>query len=208
VEEQEFKLEVTEPAHFEAIADAPEIQDRAAGEARTVPMRADYIDTADLALLHAGYAYRVRQEGERWIATVKADLGGDADGGLHRHQEWEAVVTDPTPDLSVFDDPQLRERLAAIRGERPLITLFRVDMERRVQMLDLPGGSQAEWAADRGRIVAGDQEETVCEVELELKAGPLPPLRSFIDQLQQRYPLRPDNRTKFARGLALAGLGG
>ena len=46
----------------------------------------------------------------------------------------------------------------------------------------------------------------VCEVELELKDGPLAPVGALIDDLQQRYPLAPDSRTKFARGLALARL--
>jgi inorganic triphosphatase YgiF len=206
LEEQEFKLEVTDPRQLDEIADAPEIRERAEAPARTVTMRADYIDTPDLALLQAGYAYRVRQEGEQWVATVKADLGGSEDGGLHRHQEWEAAVADPAPDLTVFDDPALQRALGEIQGERPLITLFRVEMERRVQMLVLDQGSRAEWAADRGRILANGREEPVCEVELELKEGPLEPLRDLIDRLRSRYALRPDSRTKFARGLALAGL--
>jgi inorganic triphosphatase YgiF len=206
LEEQEFKLEVTDPQQLDEIAEAPEIRQWAEAPARTVTMRADYIDTADLALLQAGYAYRVRQEGEQWVATVKADLGGSEDGGLHRHQEWEAEVVDPSPDLTVFADAELQATLSEIQGDRSLITLFRVEMERRVQMLSLDQGSRAEWAVDRGRILADGREESVCEVELELKDGPLEPLRELILRLQSHYPLRPDSRTKFARGLELAGL--
>jgi inorganic triphosphatase YgiF len=206
LEEQEFKLRVTAPEAFETVADAPEIEAVAADAPQTLAMTADYIDTADLRLLRAGYAYRVRKEGQRWVATVKADLGGAAEGGLHRHQEWEATVTEPAPDLTVFADDRLRQDLAAIRGEEALTTLFRVTMERRVRMLALAGGARAEWAADRGRILAGGKEEAVCEVELELKEGPLQPLHDLIQTLRNRYPLEPDDRTKFARGLALAGL--
>jgi inorganic triphosphatase YgiF len=140
------------------------------------------------------------------VATVKADMGEAAEDGLHRHQEWETEVTTPQPDLSVFPDPELRRALTTACGEWPLTTLFRVDMERRVRRLALADGARAEWAADRGRILAGGTEEAVCEVELELKAGPMAPLSALIHSLRERYPLEPDQRTKFARGLALAGL--
>lgn len=206
MEEQEFKLRVTQPQRFETIAGAPEIVEHADGPERTLTMTADYIDTADLRLLRAGYAYRIRKEGEQWVATVKADMDGPAQEGLHRHREWEAAVTGPEPDLTVFDDPELREHLARIRGAHPLTTLFRVTMERRLRILTLAEGARAEWAADRGHIVSGDREEPVCEVELELKAGPLTPLRELIHTLERRYPVVPDDRTKFARGLTLAGL--
>ncbi|HKJ71317.1 MAG TPA: CYTH domain-containing protein [Gammaproteobacteria bacterium] len=206
MEEQEFKLRVTRPEQFEAIANAPEVTALAAGPARTLSMTADYIDTADRRLLKAGYAYRVRREGDHWVATVKADLGPADEGGLHRHQEWEAAVAGPEPDLAVFADPELSRALAGACGDRPLVTLFRVDMKRRQCLLDLGGGSRAEWAADRGRIVAGEREETVCEVELELKEGAIAPLGELITTLRRQYPLEPDTRTKFARGLALAGL--
>ncbi|MEF8793974.1 MAG: CYTH domain-containing protein [Thiohalorhabdus sp.] len=206
LDEQEFKLRVTRPETFDEIAEAPEITELAAGPARTLEMTADYIDTEDLRLEKAGYAYRIRWEGDHWMATVKADATGSPTEGLHRHREWETLVPGPAPDLAVFDDPELRSTLACLQGDRPLITLFRVTMERRIRHLELPGGAQAEWAADRGRILADDRADPVWEVELELKDGELRPLRDLIGRLQERYPLVPDNRTKFARGLKLAGL--
>ncbi|MFB6260241.1 MAG: inorganic triphosphatase [Thiohalorhabdaceae bacterium] len=206
MDEQEFKLRVTSPDSFEDIAEAPEVTALATGPAQTLEMTADYIDTEDLRLLSAGYAYRVRWEGSQWVATVKADASRAATDGLHRHREWEAPVSGPEPDLAVFDDPELRATLASLQGERPLVTLFRVTMERRVRPLKLPGDARAEWAADRGRILADNREEPVLEVELELKDGAISPLRDLIDRLQENYPLVPDERTKFARGLKLAGL--
>lgn len=206
MEEQEFKLEVTDPGRFDEIAAAPEIVGAARGPERRLEMTADYIDTEDLRLLHAGYAYRVRYEGDHWVATVKADLPGGGEDGLHRHREWEAKVASPVPDLSVFADPDLKAELHRLQGDRSLTTLFRVDMERRIRQLELAQGCQAEWAADRGRILAGGKAEEVREVELELKAGPLEPVARLAEVLKAHYPLRPDSRTKFARGLKLAGL--
>lgn len=206
MEEQEIKLRVTAPEEFARVAEAPEIGELALGPARTVAMEAIYIDTEDLDLLSAGYAYRVRQEGDHWVATVKADLGPAASNGLHRHSEWEATVQTSEPDLAVFTDPDLRSALEQARAGQPLVPLFRVEMDRRIQDLALPGGSQLEWAADYGTIHSGEATDPIREVELELKDGPLEPMQELAARLQARYPLQPDERTKFARGLALAGL--
>ena len=204
--EEEFKLRVTEPEAFERIAEAPEVTALAEGAGRHLQMTADYIDTPDLRLLGAGYGYRVRWEGSGWVASVKADLGEGAGDGLHRHREWEVAVPGPEPDVEAFEDSWLREALIRARGDQPLITLFRIEMTRRSRLLRLDQGSVAEWAADRGRILAGERELAVCEVELERKDGPLEPIRALAEALQARYPLVPDSRTKFARGLELAGL--
>ena len=206
MEEQEIKLRITAPERFETVAQAPEIANLAMGPPRTVAMQAIYIDTEGLDLLSSGYAYRVRQEGDHWVATVKADLGPAASDGLHRHREWEATVAMPDPDLEVFTDPELRSALEEARAGQPLVSLFRVDMERQIQDLTLPEGSRVEWAADYGNIRAGDAIDAIREVELELKAGPIEPMQKLATQLQARYPLEPDERTKFARGLALAEL--
>lgn len=204
--EEELKLRVAEPGELERIAQAPEVTALAEGPERRVEMTADYIDTPDLRLLAAGYGYRVRWEGAGWVASVKADLGEAPGDGLHRHREWEIPVAGPDPDVEAFDDPRLREALVRARGDQPLVTLFRIEMTRRTRLLRLDQGSLAEWAVDRGRIRAGEREMAVCEVELERKEGPLEPIRELAEALQARYPLVPDPRTKFARGLELAGL--
>ncbi|MFP4560462.1 MAG: inorganic triphosphatase [Thiohalorhabdus sp.] len=204
--EQEYKLQVTQPEQFEAVVAAPEIREAATGPERTVRMVADYIDTPDLRLLKAGYAYRIRKEGEEWVATVKADVGEGADDGLHHHREWEAKVPAPEPDLAVFEDPKLVETLRSLQDGQPLTTLFRVEMVRRIRDLDLGDKTRVEWAADRGKILAGEREAPICEVELELKEGPLGAMEDLVSTLRSRYPLQPGAETKFARGLALAEL--
>lgn len=204
--EQEIKLRVTDPEQFATVAATPEIRERTQGEERTVAMDATYIDTAGLALMKAGYAYRVRWEGDHWVATVKRAVADADEQGYHRHQEWEAPVSRPEPDLSVFDDPDLHAGLTAAAGEEPLQALFRVRVERRVRDLSLEDGCRVEWAADRGEILAGDEREPICEVELELESGPAEPMQALARHLTDRYPLAPDTRTKYERGLRLAGL--
>lgn len=204
--EEELKLQVTDPEAFDRIAEAPEVLAHSEGVPRDLEMTADYIDTEDLRLLGAGYAFRVRWEGTGWVATVKADLGQPAEGGFHRHREWEAPVAGPEPDPTVFEDPDLRHALETAQGDRPLRVLFRVAMDRQVRDLRWTNGTRAEWAADRGWILAGRDSLAVREVELERKGGDMEPIHELAELLQQRYPLTPDSRTKFARGLALAGL--
>jgi inorganic triphosphatase YgiF len=204
--EQEIKLAITEPERFDAVAAAPEITARTEGQMRTVPLDATYIDTAGLDLMRAGYAYRVRWEGDRWVATVKRAVSEAGEDGYHRHQEWEATVEAPEPDLSVFADADLSAGLAEAAGERALQALFRVRVERQVRDLVLEDGTRVEWAADRGQILAGEAAEDLCEVELELKAGEPESVQALARTLTQRYPLAPDTRTKYERGLRLAGL--
>jgi len=140
--EQEIKLAVTDPERFEAIAAAEEISSRTQGEERFVSMDAAYIDTAGLGLMRAGYAFRVRWEGDHWVATVKRAVSDAGADGYHRHQEWEAPVAGPEPDLSVFEDTELQAGLSAAAGEEPLRTLFQVRVERRVRKLLLEGGTR------------------------------------------------------------------
>jgi inorganic triphosphatase YgiF len=206
--EQEIKLAVTERQRFEEVARAPEIAAATVGEEARIPMDATYIDTAGLDLMRAGLAYRIRWEGDHWVATIKRAIADADAGGYHRHQEWEAPLQepDPGPDLSVFEDPDLLSQLGSAAGDRPLQPLFRVRVQRRVRRLALDAATQVEWAADDGEILAGEAREPICEVELELKAGPPEPMQSLAQTLQAHYPLSPDTRTKYERGLRLAGL--
>ncbi len=205
LEEQEIKLQVDPPEQFEAVMQAPELQSRVDGAAQRLVTEAHYFDTPRHHLLKAGYAYRIRQEGGRWKATVKR-AACDPQSGLHHHLEWETELSEPIPDLTVFDDPQLGDTLEALRANQPLVPLFQVKVERSLHYLLLSEGTQVEWAADQGTIIAGEHSEPVCEIELELKVGRIQAVQQLAEQLCQRYPVQADPRTKFERGLRLAGL--
>jgi inorganic triphosphatase YgiF len=158
-----------------------------------------YFDTPRHDLLHQGLVLRVRRKGRRYIQTVKSDRV--AGGGLARG-EWEDVVAGADP------DPQARESgpllPANIAGR--LAPLFRTEISRRKIDLFPVAGTHIEVAVDRGhiRVAAGEAEEPVSEIELELKSGDTIALYDMALDLLAVAPLRLESRSKAERGYRLA----
>ncbi len=65
-------------------------------------------------------------------------------------------------------------------------------------------GSQVEVAFDQGLVVAGDRQEPICEVELELKSGQTDALFILARQLCEHGGIRFGNLSQPARGYRLA----
>ena len=61
-----------------------------------------------------------------------------------------------------------------------------------------------ELALDRGVLLGGNQEEPLCEVEVELKSGPEAAAVAFAALLADKFGLIPEEKSKFRRALALA----
>lgn len=167
-------------------------------------MDARYFDTPTYSLQKEKIAYRVRREGDTWVATVKA--GGSSKGGLHARREWNVVVEDEQPDLTVFSDTEIGMRLQELVGEELLEPILITRFERQRMDVLMPDGSRIEVAADQGEILAGGKTEPILEVELELKSGQSESLLLLGAELAREYPLLPESRSKFHRGLILAGL--
>jgi triphosphatase len=203
--ETELKLYCTDANVWENIMSAQALVERTVPESRaTEELEAHYFDTPTYSLQKEKIAYRVRREGGNWVATVKA--GGSSKGGLHARQEWNILVSDEQPDIGVFSDTEIGARLQEIVGDQVLEPILITRFERqRVDVL-MSDGSKIEVAADRGEIVAGNMAEPILEVELELKSGQSESLFILGAELSREYPLLPESRSKFYRGLVLAGL--
>ena len=166
-------------------------------------LEACYYDTARLSLKKARLAYRIRREQGQWIATVKG--GGSSAGGLHKRQEWNEVVPEAVPAIEVFSALPVGKELKAATGEDELKLLFITRFIRHtlnVQRED----SLIEIAADRGEIIVGEIREPILEIELELKEGNPSALLKLGAELAKKYPLILESRSKYFRGLQLAGL--
>lgn len=74
----------------------------------------------------------------------------------------------------------------------------------RTAVLLETGGATIELALDAGALTAPGKKEPVCEVELELKAGPVGPMLALRDELISRFGLREGTQSKFARARALS----
>ncbi len=198
--EQELKLRLLDPGAWEQMLAHPLL---ALQDTPAIPMHAIYYDTADAALQRAGLAYRVRQEGERWVATLKGE--GTAAGGLHQRPEWNVAVTDARPSLAVFTESPLQAALEPLR-DRPLLAILETQFQRNEKTISWEDGSRILLAADRGEIRANAAQEPILELELELVEGHPAAVLTLGAALCRDLPLLPDAQSKMQRGLLLAGL--
>ena len=171
------------------------------GSHKTVKLVNIYFDTRDLLLRQAGIAYRVRQNGKKFEATVK--LGRSEAGGLSARQEYNVAVKNAKPDLSVFSDSGLQVDFDALLGTAQVEKLFTVRVKREIRLLQVTKETVVEMAIDQGFISAGGKKETIDEVELELKEGSLADILAYTAKIAAEVPVFTESRSKYARGLTL-----
>ena len=168
---------------------------------RKAPKQLDniYFDTPERALAQARVALRLRKDGSRWLQTVKR--GGTAQAGLHSREEVEFAVAGMALEWRVLAGTPLGKIIDPYRAQ--LQPQFRTRFSREVRLLKGQTGAEIELAIDQGEILAGKRREALCELELELKSGPVDDLFSLALELVARHPLVLDNRSKAERGAAL-----
>lgn len=165
-------------------------------EAPPIEMTATYYDTPDFALREAGFALRVRREGEQWVQTLKSG----SSGGLVR-EELEHPLSQGCLDLSLLASGGLPLRLLARLPD--LTPVFETHVTRRQRMVVF-GDAKIEVALDEGEVVADGQRTALLEAELELKRGGLAALFGLARELAAPGGLRLTFSNKSDRGFALA----
>jgi inorganic triphosphatase YgiF len=165
----------------------------------TQTLRNLYFDTPDLALRRQRVALRLRRAGRRWLQTVKCASASRA--GLSSRPEWEQPFSGHF-DFSAIDDAALRAELETLRDRGVLVTVFDTTFERREWRFKA-GDGELLLMADRGHIIAGEQRETISELELELAGAPVDALLDFAARLAATLPLRAESRSKAQRGYDL-----
>ena len=201
--EREVKLRMLQPKKQAEFLKFPALKSLGGKKPKKVLLDATYYDTTDYQLLNSGFAYRVRKEGSQWVATLKGL--GSYQGGLHERQEWNVKQKNSEPDLEVFKDKGLAKIWKNING-KSLTALFTVKTERTIQELTLEDQTQIELALDYGVVSSEGKEDVLHEVELELIAGSTASLLELASELSLAWDLAPEKRSKYTRGLALAGL--
>lgn len=196
--EIELKLRVA-PARLRELLASPRL--RATGAARTSRLTATYYDTPDLHLWRSHIALRVRREGGRWVQTVKG--AGSVQSGVHSRLELETVLRDAHPDPAALPHDPLTKVLRSRKVAAALAPVLRTEILRTVRLLKPAPGVVIEAAIDRGVIRSGRRRETVCELELELKQGPVTALFDLAQQLVVTLPLALEHHSKAERGYAL-----
>ena len=159
-------------------------------------LHAVYFDTAGHVLRDGGFSLRVRRKGQTFIQTLKHRAGG----GLFERDEWETEVGGLELDLAALSGTPAE---AAV-GDAALEPAFVVEVERRVHIWQ-HGENRIEVSFDTGLIVAGERQEPVAEMELELLAGSPQALFHLARDLQAKAALTLAFESKAERGYRLAG---
>lgn len=191
VQEVELKLELTAKA-----ADALQAADLFQGAPDIIRQRSIYYDTKAHDLEKAGLSLRVRRSGSKRIQTIKS--AASASAGVFIRQEWEQKVRTDQP---ILND---KNPVLALLGDKvtALEPIFTVQVERRIW--DQHG---IEIALDRGRILAGELEMPIFEIELEKKDGDFQSLFALARQIAAIAPVHLSVLSKAQRGYRLLGSG-
>ena len=158
-----------------------------------------FLDTADRAILRAGYYLRRRHAGGGLKMTLK-QLVSDAAGVLRR-EELEAVVATADTPLEQWPNRALRQRLRGIIDGARLLPLLELEQERLARPVYERAREVAELSLDRVHV-GGADGFVWYEAELELRRqGTDADLARLVAALREETPLSPEPRSKFARAL-------
>ena len=157
-------------------------------------METAYYDTPSGAMSQRRYTLRRRLENGISVCTLKTPAG-DARG------EWEVECDDletAVPKLIAIGAPADLEDLV----KEGLVHICGGKFTRLAKMVSLPECT-IEIALDKGVLLGGGKTEPLCEAEVELKSGEKAACDAFARELAERFGLVTEEKSKFARALAL-----
>lgn len=180
----------------------------------TLPLHAAYFDTPSHDLARQRCALRVRREGDEWVQTFKG-AGADAMTRLEENRDVPPPADGrPAPDLSCHG-PEVQAGLARVlnwsaaadpKGQSlGLRALYETRFERLHTPQVAPDGSGSVVVClDQGLIVAGELEQPLAELELELSAGSPLALLALASDWVELHGLWLDVQSKAMKGTRLA----
>ena len=171
-EEVELKYRVGDMAAAERVLAAERLGPftGAAGGARVTQLEDRYVDTADGALAHAGFAVRLRQQGGETIVSVKSLAHTDGPGGSVSRDELEGPADRVTPP-SDWPASDARALVMEHAGDAPLVERVTIRQLRRIRQLRA-AGTLVELSLDEVDVVArGRVVDRFVELEAELTKG-------------------------------------
>lgn len=160
-----------------------------------------YFDTPELQLRRWDMGLRVRGYDKHKEQTIKT--AGQVVGGIHSRPEYNVTIETDTPDLSLFPTSIWPEGTNLVPVQAQLACIFHTDFYRRTWHVQIDN-SVIEVALDIGDIIANDQHETLCELELELLSGETQTLLTLAQQVANTVPVRLGKASKAQRGYRLA----
>ena len=177
-----------------------------------------YYDTEDWRLYRAGYALRVRRDGEGAEATMKS-LAPAEDALRRRHEISEPL--DRGIEAPRDAGGLVGERLRGLAGAGDLRPIFEIRTHRRTFALRPERPSAEGIAEDAGprrrdaaigevaldeSEISGETSARLSRVEVEVDAGFVRDVEEFVGWMRDALGLRPAETSKFEAGLSAAGL--
>ena len=158
-------------------------------------METTYYDTPDGALSARKWTLRRRLENGESICTLKTPRGS-------ARNEWEVACDSITAALTELCKLGAPEELLSLAPEA-LIPVCGARFTRYSRNLKLPHRTEADLSFDTGILFAGERQEKLCEVELELKLGYPPAVDAEAARLAAEFGLTEEPRSKFKRAYDL-----
>ena len=156
-----------------------------------------YYDYPDHFLAKQKMGLRIRQEDQKLTLTLKTN--GEVIGGLHSRPEYNLSLTEKeTP-----TNAQLRELYSFEQlPSSTLQPIFSTDFNRTFWFVEFQQ-SKIEVAFDQGKIISGESEQPICEIEFELKSGNVQDLFDFVETLPFERDIYFSSASKAKRGYLL-----
>ncbi|MDP3976862.1 MAG: CYTH domain-containing protein [Pseudomonas sp.] len=202
VKETEIKLRVSRDT-LAALREHPLLKKRNKSGWEQRELFNQYYDTPARDLAQAKVALRIRRDGDAFIQTLKSR--GQSVAGLSERNEFDWSLERAELDPSKLDDSCWPAALAEL-DKSLLQPIFSTDFVR--QRADIAWGRGKakvviEAALDLGKVIAGEGEEEICELELELRQGEPAALLELAAELAADLPLMPCDISKAERGYRL-----
>ena len=202
-EEVELKYRVGDMAAAERVLAAERLGPftGAATSARATQLEDRYVDTADGALAHAGFAVRLRQKGGETIVSVKSLAHTDGPGGSFSREELEGPADRVAPP-SDWPASDARALVLEHAGDAPLVERVTIRQLRRVRQLRA-ASTRVELSLDEVDVVArGRVVERFVELEAELTKGDRSDLAALGEAIESESGLERAGTSKLEAALA------
>ena len=163
---------------------------------QTIQMETTYYDTPSHSLSQRRWTLRRRMENAVSVCTLKTPGKGKERG------EWEVnsgSIEGAIPELCKLGAPAELSDLC----KEGLVVSCGARFTRRAGTFTLRD-CVMEIALDEGVLLGAGKELPLVELEVELKEGSRESMERFAAELAALYGLQPEEKSKFARALALA----
>ena len=166
------------------------------GDFTPITMETTYFDTLDGALSASRITLRRRFENGTSVCTVKTPAD------QHGRGEWETECDDIKAAIPILCKLGCPVDLTSL-CEKGITPICGAKFTRLAKTLTLTHCT-VELALDNGILTGGGKEISLCEVEVELKAGSETAATDFAHEFAARFGLLPEKKSKFKRALSLS----